>query len=147
MINFDNDIAWFDASLGGWRTVNGADDLEYAMLAGHFNAQSAKFAVGEHLHFFEFFRRQIGRVGVQGADHAVDGAIHQFFVGSGVDVVRFDDPEDLTESLDLFQRDAILILCRVNGDGKTGADTQNEPDADAQQGTGARLGGAGNGHR
>ncbi len=116
------------------------------MIPRYLDPQPTKLAIGEYLHFFEFFWRQIGGMRVQGVDHAIDGAIHQFFIGSGVDVIGFDDREELTEGLDLFQRDCIPILSRINSGGKADADAQNEPDTNAQESTAERFREAGSGH-
>ena len=70
-----------------------------------------------------------------------------FFVGGGVDVIGFDDLEHLTKGLDLFQRNAIPIAGRVNGDGKADTGAEHEPGTDAQKkSTGARFRGEKSGH-
>ncbi len=60
-----DDVAGADARLRGWRFVDRRDDLDQAIFHRDFDAESAEFAAGLHLHVTEAFRVHVARMRIE----------------------------------------------------------------------------------
>jgi hypothetical protein len=65
VVQFDHQIAAFDARLECGRVFDRGDDLDEAIFHADFDAQAAKFALGANLEFLEGFVIQIGGMRVE----------------------------------------------------------------------------------
>lgn len=93
----DDLIARLHAGLVRRGILDGRHHGQHAVADRNLHAQAAEAARGLDLHLLEVFGAQIGRMGVERAEHAPDGAANQFFGVHLVDVVLLHEAQDLAE--------------------------------------------------
>ena len=121
-VQMRDEVVGLQACLGGRRVVDGGDDLHHAraLLHCHLDAEAAELAARLHLHVAVVLRVQVGRVRVEGGEHAVDRRIDQHRVVRLVDIVAADALEHVAEQVQL------LVDFRVGRGGRIGpGDIQN----------------------
>jgi hypothetical protein len=131
VIQLDNEVAALDAGLEGGGVLDGGDHLDEAVLHAHFDAQAAEFALGAHLEFLEGFVVEIGGMGVEAGQHAVDGLGDELLVLDRLDVVTLDLAEDFAEGAQILDGQRLRLPLGVGRivQGQRGA----EDDADADE--------------
>ena len=103
-IDLDDQVARLDAGTRGGGVVNRRDHLEKAVFHTDFDTQAAKLAAGAFLQFGKVFRLQVGGVGVEVAEHALDRIFQQGLVIHWLDIGRFDAIHYLGEGAQIIQR-------------------------------------------
>ncbi len=107
-VDFDDQVAGFDAGLGCRRIVDRRHHLDEAVLHADLDAQPAEFAAGAFLQLGKGFWLEIGRVRIEVAEHALDGVFQQGLVIHRLDIGRLDAVQDLGEGAQLVQRQRCL---------------------------------------
>ena len=101
--DFEDDVAGEDAGDAGGAVLADGDDGEFALAEADGDAD-AVVGVGLFLlHLFEDLGMDVGGVGVEVGEHALEGGVDEAFVGDpvGVDVVLADDFDGVGEAFDL----------------------------------------------
>ena len=121
-------IARLYARFVGRGILDGRHHGEHAVSNRNLYAQTTETTRGFHLHFLEIFRIQIARMGVQRAEHSLDGAANQFLGVHLVDVILLHQAQDLAESPELRIRARFARSQIRNG---THGEPRNEQDQNA----------------
>ena len=114
VVEVGDEVVGLQAGLGGRRVVDGRDHLDHAVLHRHLDAEPAELATGLNLHVAEVLGIEVGGVGIEGGQHAVDGRIDQGRVVGLVDVVAAHALQHVTEQVEL------LVDLRVGRGGRVG---------------------------
>ena len=93
----DDLIARLHAGLVRRGILDGRHHGQHAVADRNLHAQASEAARGLHLHLLEEFGIQIGRMGVERAEHSPDGAADELLRVHLVDVVLLDEAQDLAE--------------------------------------------------
>ena len=112
-----------DAGPKGRRVFHGCNDGQDTVAHANDNAQPAEFTLCAGLQFLETFRIQIGGVGVEAAQHAVDRFGHEFLVAYRFYIIALDASEHLGKGAHFLERQGRLGVLVRDG-GKVQADQQ-----------------------
>ena len=103
-------IAGLDARSEGRRALDRGDDGQHVVANRNLDAQAAEASFRLDLHLTEHFRRHEGRMRIQTAQHAADGAVDDPLRLHFLHVIGLDVGEDFRENLQVF---VALVLERV----------------------------------
>ena len=104
VVQLDDEIAALDAGLESWSVLDGGDHLNEAVRLGHLDAHAAEFTLRPHLQVLERVRIQIGRMGVEAGEHAVDGVGDELLAINRLNVVALEIAEHLAEGTQFIDR-------------------------------------------
>ena len=96
-----DDVVGHDAGLGGGRLVDRRDHLHEAFFHRDFDAETAEFAAGLHLHVAEALGVHEARMRIEAGQHAVDRGFDQLAVVGLFDVVGAHALEHVAEQIEL----------------------------------------------
>ena len=136
-IECSDDVAGLDPGLKRRRVIDRRDDLDQALILGHFQTEAAELALGLDLHVLERFGVHVGAVRVQSGQHAIDGVFQDFLVADRIDVFRANPLEHVAENFKELGRLRVgLILLRdgtaQKANGRPGGDTNEKRRAQQQ---------------
>ena len=100
-IEMGDEVAAHDTGARGRRVLDRLHDLDDAVLHRDFDAETAEFAAGLHLHVAEMLGIEIGRVGIERGQHAVDRRLDQLGILGLLDIVGADPLQHLAEQVEL----------------------------------------------
>ena len=99
-LDLDDPIAGLDARSIGGRAIDGAEDLQIAVIDRNVNADAAEFVVHRAAELGQLLRADVGRVGIELAHHAADGGLDQLAAIDLFDVVSIDLIDRVGQQLD-----------------------------------------------
>ena len=102
VIQMRDEVVGLDAGAGRRGVVDRRDDLDDAALHRHLDAKAAEFAAGLHLHVLEVLAVEIGGMGIERREHAVDGTLDQLLVVGLFDIVGAHAFEHVAEKVELL---------------------------------------------
>lgn len=89
------------AGLIGGRVVDGGHDLHQAVFHGDLDAQPAELAARLHLHVAVVLWREVARMRIERAQHAVDRGLHEGRVVGNLHIVGSNALEHVAEEVQL----------------------------------------------
>ena len=125
-------VAGFDACLLGGGVVHGGDDLDRAVLAGHFQADAAIRAARLFLQVGIVVVRQVVGMRVERGEHPFQGGIDQLLGIDRHDIVLLDDGQHIAEQLQL------LVGIRARREGRL-AGIGDSPDTQGDSGGAGKV--------
>ena len=88
-------------ALDAGRVVDRRDHLDQAVFHRDFDAETAEFAAGLHLHVAEALGVHVARMRIEAGQHAADGGFDQLAVVGLLDVVAAHPLEHVAEQIEL----------------------------------------------
>ncbi len=120
-VNLGDEIACQHTGLGSGRIVNRRDDLHEIVVHRHFDAKTAKLTLGLHAHVLRGFRVEIGGMGIERGQHAVDRAFGQLLVVRRRHILRAHPFENITKK-GQFLVDIAIFPCRKSSGSRRALD-------------------------
>ena len=101
VVEMGDDVVGQDAGLGGGRLVDRRHHLHEAVFHRDFDAETAEFAAGLHLHVTEALGVHVARMRIEAGQHAVDRGFDQLGVVGPLDIVGAHALEHVAEQIEV----------------------------------------------
>ncbi len=124
-VDMGDEVVGLDPGLGRGGVVDRRHHLDEAVLHGDLDPEAPELALGLHLHVVEGAGGQIGRMRVQGREHAVDGALDQGLLVRLLHIRGAHALEDVAEQVEIFVGGAGVAFLGAQRDGERSGDDRS----------------------